>query len=188
MMKPIITFLMNEIRNLILTLGAAVLAALALSAYFVMNYGPTGRYQVSNTLLRPDLLSELNYNDYNPKTGGQDRFVFDLIEYSWYDEALRSWKKNNPTVETYQKFYQEIDGDLSLQNPPEIPFSKAQTITLFVRTESPAEWQKEIKTFQVIEIVHNDYYRIELHEDNKGVHWVYYNHPKIAEKAAIIFK
>lgn len=179
---------MNDIRNLILTLGAGVIAALALSAYLVMNYGTSGNYQVSNTLLRADMLPELNYNDYNPKTGGQDRYVFDTIEYSWYDEPSRSWKKKNASVNEYQNFYSEISGDTSLKDPPNLPFNKAATITLFVRTESPAAWQKDIKTFQMVEIVESDYYRIELHEQNQGTHWVYFKHPKIAEKATKIFQ
>ncbi|MFN4174975.1 MAG: hypothetical protein ACK4HV_07735, partial [Parachlamydiaceae bacterium] len=64
---------MHDIRNLILTLLFGVFAAFGVAAFFVLNYSPSTSFTVGESLLSPELLSKLNYNDYNPKTGGQDR-------------------------------------------------------------------------------------------------------------------
>jgi len=174
---------MHDIRNLILTLLFGVAAAFGVAAFFVLNYGPSGNYTVSQSLLNPELLSRLNYNDYNPKTGGQDRYIFDAIEFSWVEERDKEgWKKRNIDDAAYKEIYNLIEGDKSLSDVPSVNSDAPMRLTLFVRTESPSEWQKDVKTFQAVEFLSNDYYRIELHEQNPGAHWIYFNHPKIREK------
>lgn len=165
---------MHDIRNLILTLLFGVVAAFGVAAFFVLNYGPNGTYTVGQALLSPELLSKLNYNDYNPKTGGQDRFVFDTIEYRGPDNV-----KRNIDESTYAKIYDLIEKDRSLPDRPTIKAESAR-ITIFVRTESPSEWQKEVKSFQTV-VFDRDYYQVELHEDNQGEHFAYFNHPGIGD-------
>lgn len=172
---------MHDIRNLILTLLFGVVAAFGVAAFFVLNYGPSGNYTVGQTLLSPELLAKLNYNDYNPKTGGQDRFIFDVIEYSWFDEEKGEWQKRNIDETTYSQIYNLIERDKSLNDVPSLKNDHSSKISLFVRTESSSEWQAQVKTFQIIEFVADDYYRIELHEDNPGTHWAYFNHPKVRQ-------
>lgn len=173
---------MNDIRNLVLTLFFAVVAAFAVAAFFVLNYGPSGKYTVDNTLLKPELLGELNYNDYNSKTGAQDRYIFDVLEYSWLDKDKNDWLKKNIDLNAYSQFYKLIENDESLPDVPPVQMKNSARLTIFVKTESDAEWQKQVKTFQTVEWVHEDYYRIELHEDNPGAHWVYFYHPQIVKK------
>lgn len=173
---------MHDIRNLILTLLFGVVAAFGVAAFFVLNYGPSGNYTLGQTLLNPELLAKLNYNDYNPKTGGQDRFIFDVIEYSWFDDEKKDWQKKNLDESTYAHIYNLIESDKSLNDVPSTKGIPASRITLFVRTESPSEWQKEVKTFQIVEFIADDYYRVELHEDNPGTNWAYFNHPKIRQE------
>src|SRR5262249_43123689 len=103
--------------RLVGVLLAAVVAALGVTTYFVVKYGPSGRYSVETTLLRPDLLNGLNYNDYNPKTGANDRFVFDKLEFVY--TSGKEQKKVLVPIGLYGQFYQVVNGDKSILDPPE---------------------------------------------------------------------
>lgn len=181
----------NEIRNLLLVIGGGVFSAFVIAAYFVMNYGPTGQYEATTALLGPELLSQLNYNDNNSKTGGVDRFVFDRIEFSYFDASRRKWIQIPINEDQYVEFYQMIASDKSILDPNgqmEVLFFKdsPSKLSLIVKTESPAAWQALAKIFQEVQFV-EDYYRVRLHEQAPGEHWVYFHHLKIAEKTAQLF-
>lgn len=167
----------KDIRNLLLVMGVAIVAAVGVTGWFLIYYGPSGRYLVENTLLRPDLLSGLNYNDLNPKTGQMDRYVFDKIVYN--DKEI--------PVSTYAQFYQMIEADDSVKNPPLELFSHPSRLIIKVRTESSTEWQKDTKNFLEIDIA-RDYYRIELHEDKSAEPFVYFYHPKIYQEVTRLFE
>lgn len=184
----------NQIRNLLAVLVFAVFSGFLLLGFFIYNYGPTGRYPVKDALLAPDLIATLDYNDTNPKTGGMSRFLFDGIEFSYFDE-----EKNRQTkpinLEMYQQFYQVISNDKSLLEVPEEvirSFNKGfAKLKINVRTESHAEWQNVSKEFQEVHLLTNgDYYRIQLHEQPQASssQWVYYFHPEIYKSSLNIFQ
>lgn len=179
----------KQIRDLLTVIGSGVFAAFLITAFFIFKFGPSGRYEIATVLLAPHLLHELNYNDSNPKTGGFDRFVFDKISFSYLSLSDKKWRKMDITEAEYNTFYQLIKNDQSILNPPEeisADFMRdpKASLSILVRTESPAAWQAVEKIFQEVQFSTNDnYYRIALHEQNPGVDWVYFYHPGIVTQA-----
>lgn len=175
----------RQIRNLLMVLVSSVICAFLVSGLLLYYYSPSGRYIVKNALLAPELTTTLMYNDTNHKTGGSSRFVFDGIEFSFYDNQTKQQRNMQLTQEQYQKLYQLIASDKSLLNVPKeviSQFNKATnaTLTIKVRTESHAAWQDETKIFQAMRFVNDgDYFNIELHEEKSANNLVYFYHPGI---------
>lgn len=165
----------RDLRKVFMVLGSGVGAAFMLTAFFVTYYGPSGTYQLSQSLINPETLNSLNYNDWNPKTSESDRFIFDHI---LYEESGKPAKKLS--LDQYKKIYQLLSKDSSTSdNLAQYPVT-APKLTLYVRTESPSKWQFDAKIFQQIQIdASGNYYRVELHEDNKGTHWVEFPHKNV---------
>lgn len=184
----------RQIISLLSVIGAGVLAAFLIGSFFIMHYGPSGRYLVENILLEPKLLHELNYNDNNPKTGGMDRFVFDSIEFAYFNQAEKKWVKFPVSEERYALIYNLIKGEKSLLDPSrelEELFIKdlIARMTIFVKTESSAAWQAITKTFQEVQFENkNNHFRIQLHEQNPGMNWAYFQKSNIANDVLSIFK
>lgn len=170
--------------RLIFVLLSAVIGAFLLTAFFVWNFGPSGRYAVGSVLIEPSVLSSFNYNDFDPKTYEKDRFVFDKIVLE-YPEGVEIKKKTIP-IEMYEKIYEMLKGEKSILNPGEGSLSAFRSgqlirLILYVRTESPASWQKDSKVFQEVDFVFNgNDFRVELHENNSGTHWVYFQKQGVA--------
>lgn len=156
--------------KLIGVLIASVVAALLITVFFATQYGPKEGYALNAVLIAPDVLNQFNYNDMNPKTGAMDRFVFDAL-------AIKEGGIEKPLSQTaYENLYKMIESEWSVE-PSEALFKSPSTINLIVysRTESPAAWQAFRKEFQRAEFTPVEgYFRVELHEDNQGIHWVYF--------------
>jgi hypothetical protein len=182
-------FQKQQIRNLLVVLGSGFLAACLLGLFMLYHYGPSGQYLGRDALLSPRMTQDLNYNDYNSKTNGDSRFIYDKSEFAYYDTTTKQLKKITVSEKHYQDFYNLIANDISILNPTDLDvgrFSKGNlaTLTLLVKTESPAAWQAQTKTFQEVQIVpEGDYYRIELREQNPSGKWVYFYHPNIYNEA-----
>ncbi len=178
----------KDLRNLLLVLFASVCAAFFLTVYFIYNYGSTGQYRLTHVLMEPSLLSQLNYNDKDPKTGGTSRYSFNSIEFNWYDDQTKRWKKLQVDTEKYALLFSFLSGDLSIKevtDPIRNLFNQTRTANLIftVKTESSAQWQENSKVFQETEFVHQgDYYRVELREQTSGEHWAYFYHPDVFKK------
>jgi hypothetical protein len=183
----------QRVRHLLTVIGSSVASALLLSTLMVYNYGPTGSYVLRNTLLSPDLVNKLSYNDNNPKTGGTSLFVFDDIRFSFYDPKTKDKKVMQISPDDYTKFYQLVMNDKSSLTPPEdvqasFHRNKFAVLSINVHTESKASWQYATKAFQQVEVLpEGDYYRVELHEANNSDIWAYYYHPDIYQKTLNLF-
>lgn len=192
-MASISSSVRRQIRNLLLVFFCAVGMAFLFSVFLIYNYGPSGRYLVRNVLLSPDLLTTLAYNDTNSKTGSSSRFVFDGIEYSFYDSKEKQMKYLQIDLELYRQFYNLVDGDKSiLEIPHEILAAFTQeempSLVIKVRTESHAPWQDETKEFQKVNFVaEGDHYRIKLHEERSAEMWVYFQHADIYHSTLKLF-
>jgi hypothetical protein len=184
----------GEARKLLLVLGSGVVAACLVAAFFVLHYGPSGRYLLSRVLLEPDILSKLNYNDYDPKTGANDRFVFDQIAVEYHDHASKKLQKRTIDVGTYAEIYAVLHADRGIGDPDqkiETYFGQEPKVKLqiSVRTESSAKWQAIAKVFQEVQFAEQgDYYRVELHEQQAGAHWVYFHHPHVSQDVSELLK
>lgn len=168
----------EDMQKIIMVLAASVAAAFLLTTFFITHYGPSGNYTLSQSLLNPETLGSLNYNDWNPKTSEQDRYIFDHI---LYESGLTAPKK--VSMDQYKKIYQLLNGDTSVSGGLAQYPSTSPKLILYVRTESPSKWQYNVKAFQQLEIdASGNYYRVELHEDNKGMHWVEFPHKNVKEQ------
>lgn len=182
----------SQIRTLLGILSAAVITAVLLSAGFVYYYGPSGKYLAKNVLLEPGLAPTLAYDDTNYKTGGMSRYVFNGIDFNFYDTEGKPQVMEVP-IALYQKLYNRIANDSSLLQVPEgvtSLFNKPDlnVLTIRVRTESHATWQDDAKNFQQIQFSpQSDYYRIQLHEEASLNRWVYFLHPNIYQETLQTF-
>lgn len=170
-----------------------IFVAFIIATYMVYNYGPTGRYLAQNVLLSPLYTEKLSYNDVNPKTGGTTRFVFDRIEFAFYDAVQKQWRKIAIDSDHYQKFYDLVAGEQSLQelsSEIEALFSRSNgsTLTLTVKTESNAKLDGTTKVFQQVQFVNaGNYYRVQLHETNPSGRWAYFYHKGIYDAVQAMF-
>lgn len=175
----------RDLKNLVAVLGLAILSALLLSFFFVYNYGPSGRYLGETALISPNVLSDLNYNDFNPKISSDDRFVFDRIDFDYFQNHQK--KNLQLTFDQYRTLYNHIRQEESLSNPDSVvaQFNNPElaTLTIKVRTESPSAWQAAEKIFQEVQFIPDqEFFRVSLHEQNQGVHWVYFRRPGIYQE------
>lgn len=183
----------TQVRNLLMVFGGGVLAAFLIAAFFVFKYGPTGSYVLDDALLAPSLLNQLNYNDTNSKTGGFDRFIFDRIEFTYFDDKQKTWKTVPVDEKQYSDFYKKISTLNSIIDPAqelEALFSKGpiSKLTLIVKTESSQSWQALTKIFQEVQFASDGaHFRVLLHEQNVGEHWTYFYQPNIFYEASSLF-
>jgi len=183
----------KQIRNFLFVFGGGIGAAFLLAVFLVMHYGPQGYYEVATVLLSPKLLHELNYNDTNPKTGGFDRFVFDSIQFSYLEPSLKKWQNVPVDEKRYAQFYALIKSEKSVLDPDnqlERAFLQGSIskLTLRVKTESSAAWQALTKVFQEVQFAQNGAdFRIQLHEQNPGEHWAYFQRPGIGTEVRSLF-
>jgi hypothetical protein len=188
-----IILMKKDIRNLLALLGASLVSAVALIVALLYFYGPTGQYVAQNTLLQGKDLSELNYNGINPHTNQSDRYRFDKIVYVYWDKTAQKEAKVDVPVATYDQFYDLVQKDESLQNVNaniESGFRKTPPARLEIRVKSESQepLYKDVKNLLVIEFSEaGDFYRVELNEDNKGIHWAYFFHSGITPKTFKLF-
>lgn len=175
----------KRVRNLIYVIGSGILFAVAITAFMLYKYNPSGRYLLSNTLLSPETIPQMSYNAYDPKTNGTSRFVFDKIEFSYFDFKNNQWISRTDSIINYGKFYQLVRSEKSVLNPSKEIIAlfnqkPPATITLKVHTESPAQWQATTKNFQEVQFANEgDYFRIQLHDQSAHTQWVYFYYPHI---------
>jgi len=157
-------------------------------------YGPSGRYAASNVLLSPALIQGLSYQDVNPKTGKLALFVFDGIDFSYYDSSQKRWLSVPVSKETYEKFYDFVSKEQSLENATiEVQnfFYKDNPSKLTIKTKVDSSDEKQIssKIFQESNFVkEGDFYRVMLREQTGSPgSWVYFYHPGIGQEAMQLF-
>jgi hypothetical protein len=184
----------REIRNLFIVVGSGVVGAFAMALAMLYYYGVSGSYLAKNVLLSPEYAQVIQFNDLNPRTGAPSKFVFDQIEFSYYNPMLKQWKRSGVRMDQYAKFYQMIGDERSVVPSDEVRSLfyriSPSILSLKIRTESGADPQAASKAFIEVNFVHEgDYYRIELHEQANGSSdsWAYFYHPGIYEKVLDLF-
>lgn len=180
----------TRISSLIFLIFSAVGCAILFSVIVVNYYGPTGNYSTNQTLLEPDLIPVLSFNDSNNKTGAQSRFVFGEMTFSYFDVVDQSQKTVAVTIDQYREFYQTVQSEKSIVDVPSdieglFMQGNPSRLELSVRTESDAAWQKDVKIFQRIEFANEgNFFRVQLREerDPSTSEWAYYYHPTIKQQ------
>lgn len=157
---------MKEFRGIISVLLAAVLTGIAISAYMLYQYSPSGRYFIQNTLLAPSVAGQM----------AESLVAFDYVDAK---TGERRHLVIEPTV--YALFYARVSSDesvVSLDNVAEEPFTSNQVATLSVVVK-PQKKDKGIFS-QIVQFApQSDYYRIQL----EGNGWAYFYHPQIYPEA-----
>jgi len=183
----------RQIIRLLSLFFCSVLTAAAIAVFFVNYYGPTGRYIAGNALLDPKLLKELHYNDRNPKTGGISRFVFDRIEFRYYDKKNKSVKIIQASIDQYADFFNLISREISLDKADEemealFNVGQKATLVILVKTEGSASEAEVGKTFQEIQfLADGSLFRVELHDESALVNWAYFSYPGIYHRSMAMF-
>ena len=173
----------SKASHIAIVIGSGALFGLLAVLLLLYMYNPTGQYRVSQALLSPDTLKELSYSGRNLRTGGSSRFVLDSIRLTYLDESSGQWKQVEVEPLVYRALYHRMKNDLSLLSVPEeveeiFQAASVATLTIEVKTESPAKWQAVHEPFQRLQFASDGtHYRIELHEDEPGTNWAYFSHP-----------
>lgn len=165
------------------SIAAAIIVAIGLVYY----YGPSGYYEAKYALLAPDMLHDLRYQDVNPETGSRHFFVYEAMEFTYYDSNENRWKKSRVTEEGYRNFFQQIAGDVSVEqesSPVTDPFRSGYPASLKLLVKSEGSRSNSVIPFQEVTFAYEgDFYRMELHEESSEKKWAYFNHPGIYQKA-----
>lgn len=183
----------KRISSFLLLIGGSIVSALLIALGMIYYYGPSGLYEAKKITLSPDFFSQLKFYDTSPKTGGPSAFVFDALQFSYYDQETHSWKNVVVSHDQYQKFYDLISEDVSLGDvTPEIvkQFSTSYYVSLSmsVRIDTNLDKEASTKTIQEVNFVDKgEYYRIELRSEHSNQNWVYFYHPSIYTKVMKIF-
>lgn len=178
MAEPIPPAAKRDIRNLMLLLAIGVTAAFLLAGLFLYNYGPSGRYAAQNVLLDPKLLTDL---------GSKKNLTFKSIEFNFYDDSKKEWKKLNIDINQYAKFYQLVANEKSLEDVSAdvkslFSSGKPATINIFVKSDGVD------KVFQEIVFApQGNYFRVELRDQSAKEQWAIFHYPQIYQTVHNLF-
>lgn len=174
----------QDIKNIITVLITAIFCAGLLSIVFIYYYGPSGRYVAGQAILDPSVIEQINAQDIHSKKGGDVRFTFDRIEFSYYDPAHSQPQIKSVTPENYKKFYALVNSEKSLEEvPPNIEAlfkqSRPIALTIFMHTIEPSKNGTVPQVFQVIQFIQEDYFRVQLRDVKDQGEWAYFFYPQL---------
>lgn len=179
----------RDIQNILAVLGTAIICAVLLASFFIYYYGPSGRYLAGNTLLDPAIIKQINYQDKHPRTGRNVHFIFDHMEFSYFD-SQKGPLRQKVSLDNYQKFYNLVAAEKSLievtERIKELFFKTHQTVlTISMRTAEGSDVMTT-KIFQVVQFVQEDYFRVQLHE-GQAQEWAYFYLPHLYQDVMQLF-
>lgn len=180
----------TDIRNLLFVIGSAIVVALLGASFMLYYYGPTGSYFAQNVLLSPFYTSTFSFDDTNPKTGRLEKFVFDGIEFSYFDGNKKQEIRVPISHEAYEQFYNNVASERSIQDVADevrIQFAHhAASLSFKVRPEHGSESSKVF--LEVNFVREGDYYRVQLRDaiGTTGT-WAYFYHPQVYKEAMQLF-
>lgn len=180
----------TQIKQVLAILLSGVLCAGLFSAFMIYRYGPSGRYVAGNTILSPYVMKKVNYKDKHPATGKGVSFVFNGIEFSYFDNIEKrqhTWKLN---PETYEKFYIRIAAQESLKDISESvknQFSQSSATLIILMQTDEGSSQSATQVFQLIQFTDDDYFRVQLRKDADAGEWAYFYQPNIYQEVLRFF-
>lgn len=183
----------REIFRIVSVLGLAVVCAALLAAYMIFHYGPSGRYAAGNTVLAPSVMEKINYKDKSIKGNNQVRFIFNRIEFAYFDKIKGQLLQFPVDQAVYEKFYQLVQSDQSLDPVPtdvQNEFVQGMPATLSIIVQADINTApKMTQVLQVIQLTENDHYRVRLSTTttNGAQEWAYFYHPHLYEEIMRLF-
>lgn len=185
----------SQASGLIALIASAIVCAVAVTAFMVYQWGPSGSYSIRKTLLDPELIPVLSFNAVNAKTGSEDRFVFGKITFSYFNVPEQRMEIETISVQNYSDFYATVNSDRSLaevSSDIEGLFLRGNPARLLIhtQTESTAKWQEATQVFQEVQFAdEGNFYRVQLREEEAPMdEWAYYYHPDITKKTIKLLK
>lgn len=180
----------KQVRNLLLIIGSAIGVSFFVMFLMIYSSGQANGYLAKNVLLSPENAKILYFNDFNSKARTNSHFVFDLIEFSYYDATQRTIKHAEISVTSYAKLYELLENDISLldasvESEVASKFNHASRLLFKVRADDDASKENSKNLFEVDFI--KDYYRISLRGQNADMQWAYFKHADIMEQVLILF-
>lgn len=182
----------NEILKVTTLFFSAILSAILFAGYMIYYYGPSGIYLAENVILSPSMMDKINYKDSHPKTGQLVRFIFNSIEFSYFDKVsgnLRQFPVDEATYEEFYRLIQSAKGSESIMGEIQEQFDRglASNLSIMMQTEERVS-PPTTKVFQVIQFVESDYFRVQLLQgDNNPNPWVYFYQPGVYQKIMQLF-
>jgi hypothetical protein len=165
----------KQILNIVIVLALGVGCAFVLAMGTLYYFGPTGSYKAGNALLSLDVSSQLS--DYEAK-----------VEFLYYEDKTKEWRRVKVDKENYQKFYHFIAEESSIVPIPEhiiamFNNSNPAILTVFMKKEGENQ-QEEDARFQEVQILRfDDFYRIQIHDEHEGQNWAYFFHENIYDES-----
>ncbi len=181
----------RDLQNLLIVLGSAIVCAAMLASVFLYYYGPSGGYVAGRTILDPATIQQINTLENDPGNRLKVHFVFDQIEFSYFNTQTGKVNKQRVAPENYRKFYDLVAADKSeYEGLPKIEqlfrSSHPTILTTQMRTISGAA-RDSTRTFQEIQFADEHHFRVQLHEKQELGEWVYFYHPHIYHDVIQLF-
>lgn len=178
----------QHIKQVIVVLLSAVVCASLLAVLMLYRYGPTGHYVAGNALLSPAVIHQVNYKDSHPSTGKGVSFVFNSIEFSYFDILDHQQKRLTVSPEAYEKIYGMIANEQSLlevTDKIQMGFETVNnpaTMMIIMRTDLSDVSKPITKVFQLVQFANTDHFRIQLRGTDVAGEWAYFYHPQIYQE------
>lgn len=172
----------REIRNFLIVMSGGALCALLIAAFLVYYYSPTGRYEVDQVVLSPEVADKLT------PAGNQAGVVFDGVELVYYEGKDKGWVRREASGEAYSRFYGLIKDEKSLWDVPEAvktAFEMEKPASILVRVKEGPVLAKRI--FQEVQILPNDYFRVELRPVDERSPWAYFHKDNLYDATQKVF-
>ena len=177
----------KDVRRLLSVVGAALLCAILLTTGMLHYYGPNGRYSSQNVLLSPENAFSLSFADPGTKSAG--RYIFDRLDFSYYDVKTKQKKVVDVNEEKYGRFYALVKNEESLAVVDDAVlnlFSHGASTSLTLMIEAPTGGKTVFSEVDFTD--QGDYYRVLLRQDGRsGDGWAYYHSPGIYQKVMDLF-
>jgi len=149
-------------------------------------YNPSGRYAAGNVILSPAAIQQMQIKDPHSRTN-HSQLIIDRTLFIYSKEGRLQQKLVG--FDEYQKFYDFVSGDKSLEEKPEElerPYQRERkgVLTTFIKDSLKGE---KSTPFQIIEFGDEDHYRVKLHDSHEieehGM-WAYFYHTGLENRIA----
>lgn len=180
----------QEVRNILFVLSAAIACAGLLTAFLIYYYGPSTGYLAGHVLLDPKVIEQINEQAESKKRGSSS-FTFSRPEFSYFDEKAGKMQRHPVSMSGYRELYAWLAADQSLDAVPssiEDLFLQAKPVllTTFLRPTEGGKLDANQQSFQIVQFVPQNYYRVRLME-NQEQEWAYFYHPQLYQDAMHLF-
>ncbi len=180
----------KQVRRVIAILGMAVLCACFLAALMLYFYSPSGRYLAGNALLAPSVMNQMHVRDKHPYTGQTVNFIFDQVDFSYFDRKQGHFIHYPISSDAYGAFYQLVASEKSLEKIEQEIQLLFQSYPVLLTTKLRTDFNQAkvaTKIFQIVQFTEQDYFRIQLHGNQTEGEWAYFYQAGIYEAIMRLF-